>query len=98
MYKAGYQCANKNACDCLWELTFALDLDNGGEVASYLAQLYRFAAQQLLQVDLRNDPEPAREVIRLLEPLRQSWYQLAQQQEAPSPGRELGREAIAMSA
>jgi hypothetical protein len=31
----------------------------------------------LVFVDVRNDPEPAREVIALLEPLRESWNELA---------------------
>jgi hypothetical protein len=32
---------------------------------------------RLTYVDVRNDPEPAREVIALLEPLRNSWDALA---------------------
>lgn len=72
--------ANKNATDCLWELAASLDVDSGGEIAGYLDQLYRFMAHRLLQVDLRNDPAPAVEVIGLLEPLRDSWREIAKQQ------------------
>jgi flagellin-specific chaperone FliS len=39
---------------------------------------------RLTFVDVRNDAEPAREVIGLLEPLRESWNQLARRQK-PAP-------------
>ena len=37
-----------------------------------------------MQVDLNNDPEPAREVAQLLKPLRDSWHELAEQVETKS--------------
>jgi flagellin-specific chaperone FliS len=39
---------------------------------------------RLTFVDVRNDPEPAREVIALLEPLRESWNQIARGGDKPA--------------
>ncbi len=74
--------ANQNASECIWELMTAIDQDRGGEVASYLDRLYRFMIRRLLEVDIRNDATPARDVINLLEPLRNSWRELDRQMEA----------------
>lgn len=78
--------ANQNATECIWELLTAVDTDNGGEIAGYLERLYRFMIRRLLDVDLRNDPQPARDVINLLEPLRDSWRELDKQIESKAAG------------
>ncbi|MCE2510837.1 MAG: flagellar protein FliS, partial [Alphaproteobacteria bacterium] len=54
-----------------------LNHEQGGEIAMNLDQLYRIMRNRLLWVDLNNDAAPAQEVIGLLEPLRQSWHELA---------------------
>lgn len=69
--------ANEKATRIIGSLGGCIDHENGGEVAANLARLYRFMLLRLMQVDLKNDAQPAREVIGLLEPLRQSWAQLA---------------------
>lgn len=74
--------ANQNASECIWELLSALDEDAGGEIAEYLDRLYRFMIRRLLDVDQRNDAQPAKDVIGLLEPLRDSWRELAAQMES----------------
>jgi flagellar protein FliS len=63
--------------ETLWRTRRTLDLEQGGEIAANLDRLYSFMLQHLTQVDLRNDPQPAADVIRLLEPLRRSWHELA---------------------
>lgn len=73
--------ANKRAQDILLALYGALDEDAGGEIARNLSQIYMFALRRLPRVDLRNDPAPAQEVIELLEPLRRSWYELAEREQ-----------------
>lgn len=69
--------ANKKAVDIITHLALTLDFEQGGEIARNLDNLYRFMLRMLLDVDLRNDPKPARHVIGLLEPLCESWRQIA---------------------
>ena len=69
--------ANKRAGDIVTHLWQTLDTERGGEVAANLSRLYAFILSRLTFVDVRNDPEPAREAIALLEPLRESWNALA---------------------
>jgi flagellar secretion chaperone FliS len=68
--------ANNRAGNIIETLWLTLDLEKGGEIAANLDRLYSFMLQHLTQVDLRNDPAPAAEVIELLEPLRRSWHEL----------------------
>src|SRR5690606_17403901 len=82
--------ANKRATDIVTHLWGTLDVEKGGEIAANLDRLYPVMLDTLLQVDLRNDPAPARKVIELLEPLRASWYQVArdaESQRAPQPAQ-----------
>ena len=75
--------ANARAVEIIEHLSMTLDSDKGGEIAANLDRLYPFMIRQLINVDLHNDPEPARDVIGLLEPLYESWCildrQMAQQ-------------------
>jgi len=77
--------ANKRAGDIITHLWTTLDVEKGGEIAANLSRLYGFMLSRLTFVDVRNDPEPAREVIGLLEPLRESWNQLARGDKKPAP-------------
>ena len=63
--------------EIIGQMAMALDMEQGGEIASTLDQLYRFMLFRLPQVDLTNDPKPALDVINLIEPLRRSWHELA---------------------
>jgi flagellar protein FliS len=71
--------ANKRAMEIINHLCLTLDLEQGGEIANNLDQLYRFILNRLPEVDLRNNPAPAKDAIGLLEPLRRSWHTLADQ-------------------
>jgi len=89
--------ANNKAIEILTHLTNTLDHANGGEVAGNLDQLYDFMLARLLNVDLKNDPQPAREVIDLLQPLRDAWHQLAEEmpQGAAQPTAQPGAQPSA---
>jgi len=78
--------ANARAMEILSQMWSTLDVETGGEIAQNLDSLFSFMLSRLPEVDFRNDPEPAREVIELLEPLRQSWRELAKRELAPRPG------------
>ena len=74
--------ANNKAGEIIETLWRTLDTERGGEIAANLERLYSFMLQHLAAVDMRNDPKPAQDVILLLEPLRQSWYELVGREEA----------------
>lgn len=69
--------SNNRAVEIITHLWSTLDTDQGGEISENLSQLYRFMLTRLLDVDMKNDPAAAEEVIQLLEPLRKSWHELA---------------------
>ncbi len=70
--------ANSKATEIVGQLWESLDQERGGEIATNLNQLYGFMIMRLTMVDVENNAQAAREVIRLLEPLRQSWHELAE--------------------
>ena len=93
--------ANARAMEILSHMWSTLDVEKGGEIAQNLESLFSFMLARLPEVDLRNDPEPAREVIALLEPLRESWHELAKRElsvkaggypQAPSGNQDNGDE------
>ncbi len=70
--------ANGRAMEIITHLWMTLDMEKGGEIAVNLDRLYRFMLARLPEVDLHNNPGPARDAINLLEPLRRSWHTLAE--------------------
>lgn len=65
--------------DILVQLDEALDLEQGGHVAANLDNLYRFMITRLARANLTNKPQPARDVLSLMEPLYDSWRKLDEQ-------------------
>jgi flagellar protein FliS len=61
------------ALDIINELNVVLDMDAGGEIAVNLRQLYMFMSKHLSQANIKCDPEPVREVIKLMEVLNEGW-------------------------
>ncbi len=70
--------ANRKAIDVIAHLWSTLDLEQGGEIAANLGRIYDYMIRRLADVDFKQDPEAAREVIALLDPLRKSWYELTE--------------------
>lgn len=79
---------NNRAIEIISHLWSTLDMERGGEIAQNLSQLFAFMLNRLTQVDIRNDPKPAEEVIALLQPLHDSWKELAK-----NGGKETGQAA-----
>jgi flagellar protein FliS len=69
--------SSTRAIEIITHLALTLDMERGGQIAQNLEQLYRFMLKHLLDVNVRNDAKPALDVIKLLEPLRASWHELA---------------------
>ncbi len=59
----------------LAELTSALNLEQGGEIAVNLMALYQFMNEQLVLANLQDDMEKVQRVREMLESLREAWAQ-----------------------
>jgi flagellar protein FliS len=77
------------AQDIINELSLALDMEQGGEVAKTLEQLYQFALNQLIQANITSDKMYLETVIKVLSPLRDAWSRISEasneEPEAPEP-------------
>lgn len=69
--------ANNRAMEIIQHMWATLNIDDSGEIGDNLNRLLPYMMLRLPDVDINNDPEPAREVIILLEPLRDAWRQIA---------------------
>lgn len=71
--------ANNRAMEIMEQLRVTLNFESGGEIAQNLDSIYGLVLRLLPEVDKKNDPGPAIECIQLLEPLRASWKEIADQ-------------------
>lgn len=69
--------ANNRAFEIIQHLQRTLDRERGGDVAANLDALYGHMLRLLPEVNMKNDQKAAKDVIGLLEPLRNSWRQAA---------------------
>lgn len=65
------------AQDIVTELMVSLDFERGGELAGNLFSIYMYVNRQLLDANIRKDPEPLRQARRLLSELREAWSTIA---------------------
>ena len=77
--------ANTKAMEIIHHLDMTLDREQGGEIAERLAALYGFVLRRLADVDRLNDADIPRDMIGLLEPLRESWRTLARDGATAAP-------------
>jgi flagellar protein FliS len=61
----------------LSELQNTLNLQEGGDVAKSLDGLYGYIGGRLIEANIKLDPAPIDEAIRLFRPLRDAWAQIA---------------------
>ena len=89
--------ANKKAMEIIEHMQITLNIEAGREIAANLDAIYGYLLRELPKVDLNNDPAPAREGIELLEPLCESWRQIADQGAAAThqAAQEAGNQAAA---
>jgi flagellar protein FliS len=64
-------------------LNRALNLEQGGEFASTMRQLYNYFDRRIRESNLRKEPTGTREVIRHLTELRDAWAAMLQNQSLP---------------
>lgn len=68
--------ATARTAEIISQLYLALDTDQGGEIADNLCGIYNYVLTQLPQVNFDNDPALAEQIILLLQPIRDSWFEL----------------------
>ena len=71
--------ALSRALAILSELQSTLNVEQGGDIALALDDLYGYSTRRLMQAAIDNDVTPIDEVRRLLEGLRDSWRSIASQ-------------------
>ena len=64
------------AHDIINELSFALDMKKGGEVAQKLETLYQFVLHQLTLANIKSDRKALESVVNVLTPLMEAWKEL----------------------
>lgn len=65
-----------HAQDIIAELVSSLNMEIW-DGAQGLQSLYAFATQTLINANIRRDPAMTRQIISLLDPLRQAWHEAA---------------------
>lgn len=76
------------AQDIVAELMVSLDFEQGGEIARNLFRLYLYFNDELMEGNIKKDPEPVRRVRKLLAELRSAWKQIESQAGGPGGGSQ----------
>ncbi|MBF0349818.1 MAG: flagellar export chaperone FliS [SAR324 cluster bacterium] len=61
------------------ELLSTLKMDQGGDIAKNLQELYLYCFRRIVEANLKKDPQMVEEVIRIVDNLRQGWIQVRAQ-------------------
>ncbi len=67
------------AYDIVMELNNTLDHRVGGDISKNLEQLYMFMTDQYTKANISGNPEPLRDVLKLLETLYEGWAKAVEQ-------------------
>lgn len=67
------------AYDIVMELNNTLDHRVGGDISKNLEQLYMYMTDQYTKANISGNPEPLREVLKLLETLYEGWAKAVEQ-------------------
>ena len=62
--------------DIINELSCALDMKKGGDVAHKLESLYQFILHQLTLANIKSDPKALKSIVKVLTPLMEAWKEL----------------------
>lgn len=75
-----YDVVNSNiikAQDIVTELLLSLNMDEGGEISRNLFSLYMYFKKQLLEANIKKDPQIITHILKLLKDLRDAWNQIS---------------------
>lgn len=73
------------AFDIIMELNNTLDHKVGGDISKNLEQLYMFICQQLTASNLKGEPQPLRDALKILETLYQGWIEAIEKLKKDEP-------------
>ena len=62
--------------EVITELMVSLDFDKGGEIAKNLFSLYMYFNKELMDANVKKDPQPVKNVRRLVSELREAWSEI----------------------
>jgi flagellar secretion chaperone FliS len=66
----------KKTHDIINELSCALDMEKGGDVAQKLESLYQFILHQLTVANVKSDRKALESIVNVLTPLMEAWKEL----------------------
>jgi len=66
----------------LTELQASLDLEQGGEIAANLNDLYGYLISELVVANMKNDTQKIRSSLKVVEPLLEAWIEIAKGQKS----------------
>jgi len=75
-----YDVVNNNiikAQDIITELLLSLNMEEGGEISQNLFNLYMYFKRELLEANIKKDPEIVNHVLKMLKELRDAWDQIS---------------------
>jgi flagellar secretion chaperone FliS len=84
----------QRAQEIIRELNYALNMEQGGECASTLRQLYEYFDRRIWESNVQKKSDGIKEVIRHLTELRDAWAVMLDNQKS-APGPTLGTNASA---
>lgn len=70
------------------ELMLTLNMERGGEVAKQLMQLYDYMYYQLVEANVKKEPEPVGVVRKMMEELRATWIEAINKLKAESKEKQ----------
>lgn len=73
----GRKTALSKALAIISELQSTLNMEQGGEIAANLDELYRWSSVRLLDATMHNDAVPVGEVLTVFRTLRDGWSEIA---------------------
>ena len=81
-----YDVVNTNiikAQDIITELMLSLNMEEGGEIAQNLFNIYAYLKKRLLEANMKKDIAIIQEVIRLMDDLRSAWNEISDEKTSP---------------
>ncbi|KWU00946.1 MAG: flagellar export chaperone FliS [Vibrio toranzoniae] len=64
------------ALDIIISLRSCLSMDDGGDIAKNLDQLYEFMITQISAANHKNDPQPIDDVVGIIREIKSAWDQI----------------------
>lgn len=64
------------AQEVITELMVSLDFEKGGEIAKNLFSLYMFFNRELMNSNVKKDPQPVQGVRRMVSEIREAWAEI----------------------